>query len=490
MRKLAAMVRVDFVFSAMTLVFGSIPSGCDSGGLDAPAQAPIVQAAVGGPLREVDMLFMVDNSGSMLEEQAKLRRNIPALISSLRALPGGLPNLHLGIVSSDVGAGNLTLSGNPACSRPGGDSGRFQVKAGCGLDGTQGNFLISLNNDTQHNFTGALEDVFSCLADLGARGCGFEHPLQSIRVALAEKYTPENSGFLRGGALLVIVMLTDEDDCSGTPNSDLFVDTSFEGQSGSLRCNIAGHLCNGAPPPGMPFTTALANCTAAPSGRLIPVKEFTQFLFDLKPGAPERIIVSAITGLPKPGQPASYAFSTSTRDGGGVALLEVEPICSAGTAGAAAPSLRTTEFVKAFGANGTLESICEDDFKPAFGRLGALIAARLSNPSPDGGVAADANGVGGTGGMATRTDAGALPTSGDGAVSSEGLPAGGTGGARTADGGSGGGMPALTDTPESKAGDEGGCGCRLGSRQAQPSYWAGLLVAGAVIHSLRRRRRG
>lgn len=466
MRNVAAVVRVQFVF--MAFVCAAMPFGCGAEGLDAPAQAPIAQAAVAGPIREVDMLFMVDNSGSMAEEQAKLRRNFPFLIDSLRALPGGMPDLHLGIVSSDVGAGNINITGNAACNRPGGgDRGRFQVKPGCGLDVTGGAFLVSKNNDTVRNFTGALEDVFSCLADLGTRGCGFEHQLQAIRVALSPGINPENSNFLRRDALLVIVMLTDEDDCSGTEQSDLFTDQSFEGQQGSLRCNIAGHLCNGAPPPGMPFTTALANCTAAPGGRLIPVNEFTRFLFEAKKNFPERIIVSAVTGLPTPGKAAAYAFAKTPGPGG--ELLEVQPICSSGPAGSAAPSLRITEFVKAFGANGTLESVCEDDFKPAFGRLGALIAARLKNPPPDDGVAPQprggagggAGGMGGSGGMASKTDAGAQ--------GSDGAAAGGTGGT-----GSGGG--------------DGG-GCRLGSRAAQPSFWASLLVAGAVVQSLRRRRR-
>ena len=33
--------------------------------------------------------------------------------------------------------------------------------------------------------------VFGCMADLGTQGCGFEHQLQSTRVALYESVTPE-----------------------------------------------------------------------------------------------------------------------------------------------------------------------------------------------------------------------------------------------------------------------------------------------------------
>ncbi|MDX2018758.1 MAG: VWA domain-containing protein [Deltaproteobacteria bacterium] len=325
--------------------------------------------------RDVDILFMVDNSGSMREEQAKLRKSFPTLIDALRALPGGLPNLHIGVISSDVGAGNVFISGNPACNRPGGDRGQLQVKKGCGLN-AQSNFLISLNGDTQKNFSGKLEDVFACIADLGTSGCGFEHQLQSIRVALAETFTPSNAGFLRKDALLVIIMVTDEDDCSGPSVSDFYTDPAFgDGQTGSLRCNIAGHLCNGAPPPNNPFMTPLQNCVAAPRGRLIDVQELTSFVLGLK-RAPEQIIVSAITGVPGDRANATYAF-VSLMQPQGSSLLDVEPVCNAGIDGTAAPSLRIGEFVQAFGANGSLESICDKDFSNAFIKVAAKIAQHI-----------------------------------------------------------------------------------------------------------------
>lgn len=362
-------------------IFGALALGaCNSAPFQAPKPQPEGQAdkfyAV-NPIRDLDLLFMIDNSGSMKEEQDKLRTNFQTLINTLRAIPGGLPNVHIGIISSDVGAGNISIPGNPACNRAGGDRGEFRVKANCGLN-ADANFIISLNNDTMKNFDGKLEDVFACMAELGIQGCGFEHQLQSIRVALAENATPKNAGFLRPDAFLAIVMITDEDDCSGPPVSDLYTDQSFDGQAGSLRCNIVGHVCNGSPPPGMEFSTPLKDCAAAPKGgnRLIPVEEISNFVLGLKKNFPERIIVSAITGLPAQADGTPYQFfkSDQTTPKG---LLDIAPVCSAGNAGTAAPSLRISEFVKSFGANGTLDSICNDDFSPALKRIGELIAARL-----------------------------------------------------------------------------------------------------------------
>ncbi len=357
----------------------ALTTACGSRPFQAPNPQPEGQADKFyevNPIRDVDIVFMIDNSGSMEAEQNNLRQNFPALIESLKNIPGGLPNVHIGVISSDVGAGGSVIQGNPACNRPGGDRGLFQAKAGCGLN-EGSNFIKSLQNGTQNNFQGELEKVFACIAELGTLGCGFEHQLQSVRVALAPGAQPANEGFLRPDAFLAVVLITDEDDCSAPPESDLFVDTSFTDQQGSLRCNIIGHQCDGKAPPSMAFSSELTKCVATPNGggRLLPVEAFSDFLFSLKPNFPQRIIVSAITGQPNNEMGARYAFSKTQIDNG-PELLDVEPICNS-TGGAAAPALRIKKFVDTFGMNGTMDSICSNDFRPALKRIGDLIAARL-----------------------------------------------------------------------------------------------------------------
>ena len=54
--------------------------------------------------RDLDILFVVDNSGSMAGEQASLAANFPSFIGVLQTIEGGLPNVHIGILSSNVGA--------------------------------------------------------------------------------------------------------------------------------------------------------------------------------------------------------------------------------------------------------------------------------------------------------------------------------------------------------------------------------------------------
>ena len=75
---------------------------------------------------KVDLLFMVDNSGSMREEQEALRRELPKLIQGLTS---GLrsdgstfapaKDLHLGVVSSDMGL--IGIQGIPGCDGLGDD---------------------------------------------------------------------------------------------------------------------------------------------------------------------------------------------------------------------------------------------------------------------------------------------------------------------------------------------------------------------------------
>src|SRR5262245_26232481 len=100
---------------AVVLALGGMLSGCLERELK-----PLNPCLVSGVSRSVsaknidkiDLLFMVDNSGSMKEEQEALRDQFPKLIRTLttgdrsdRGLDAFSPvtDLHLGVVSSDMG---------------------------------------------------------------------------------------------------------------------------------------------------------------------------------------------------------------------------------------------------------------------------------------------------------------------------------------------------------------------------------------------------
>src|SRR5262249_50713131 len=138
----------------------------------------------------------------------------------------GLPNIHVGIVSSSLGAGREpSIDFCPT----GGDRGVFQTKPLGGAACTRASLLggqnfMAVDNGVQ-NFMGDITDMFSCLALLGSGGCGFEHQLGSVVRALGAdgmQAPAQNDQFLRSDAYLQVVLLTDEDDCSAPPDSDLF----------------------------------------------------------------------------------------------------------------------------------------------------------------------------------------------------------------------------------------------------------------------------
>lgn len=259
--------------------------------------------------RNIDLLFMIDDSSSMAPLQGKLTASFPAFMNVLEGLPGGLPNVHIGVVSSSMGAGR-----NPSVDHcpPGGNRGVFRA-APLGATCAQGrlapgqHFIANINGVT--NYTGDLADVFGCIAALGDGGCGFEHPFASVLRALGadgQPPPPENEGFLRPDAYLMVVLITNEDDCSAPPGSALFDATSALvsdplGPLASYRCNEFGHACGGHPPPRTPNgpVDLTDTCTSAEDGRLLRVGDVVTSLRKLKAN-PSKVLVAAIAGPPAP----------------------------------------------------------------------------------------------------------------------------------------------------------------------------------------------
>jgi hypothetical protein len=351
---------------------GPPPADASDAGAE-PARQDAAPPVMTGPFRDVDLLFLVDNSPSMREEQDALVRNFPALIDELKKVPGGLPNLHVGVVTSDLGAGAKPLS-NGGCPRIGGDRGIFQAPTRCQL--SSASFLVSDQNGTHNNFPGDISAAFGCIASVGAMGCGYEHQLQATRVALYEAITPENRGFLRENALLAIVIVSDEDDCSASTDSTLFTDdAAFPGTSASFRCAQVGHWCDGKAPPIAPFDVPLATCTAAESTRLINVNEVVGSIRALKRVPDREIFVAGLFGWPNDATTARYRYADPRLTGG----LDYLPICNSTTNGEATAALRLKKFVESFGANGTFFTICQDDLSVPFRQIAQRLA-RLVSP--------------------------------------------------------------------------------------------------------------
>jgi hypothetical protein len=317
------------------------------------------------PIRKADILFMVDNSISMEQEQDNLARNFPAFIEELRKIEGGLPDLHIGVVTSDVGAGTLNESG---CT-PGGQNGTFQGwDRACGLD-SNSRFIVASDGEKVRNYQGDLSNVFACMAKVGTRGCGYEHQLEATRRALTVQAIGENGGFLREDAYLQVVLITDEDDCSAPSNSTLF-GMSFPTEEASFRCARAGHICQGQMPPAANFSAPLSECKPVENGALTNVSDFVSAIRGLKRNPDEQVLVAGIFGWPTSGA-GSYVVGKSKMD-----RWDYMPGCVSDN-GDATAALRVKQFVDAFGTSGSFQSICSGDFRPILADIGEKLRKRI-----------------------------------------------------------------------------------------------------------------
>ncbi len=379
------------------------------------------------PVRAVDVLFMIDNSPSMDPKQRALATNFPALMQALQRLPDGLPDLHIGVVSGDMGAGEGEAGGN--CSLPGGNQGilwgndpgadsgfdnnRYatvkNINNGCGMNrGARWiEDLHNLDGSRLQNYTGTLPDVFSCLARaVGVNGCGFEHQLASIRAALnpSQDLNPQNFGFLRRSAYLAIVIITDEDDCSANPESGLN-DAMFWhrtlGETASMRCAARGHVCNGKAIPNYgpemgytgtnPFVANFADCDAKDAADrrslpLIRIRDLIDGVKAVKEHPDEQILVSGIIGWPTKGDLTGVQYridkDPTAQPAEQQKLWDYMPICTIpsekaadGNIYKAYAGLRLKKFIDGFG--GQTFSLCDQDFTPAMSQIGNALARKL-----------------------------------------------------------------------------------------------------------------
>jgi hypothetical protein len=333
----------------------------------------------------VDILFMIDNSLSMLGLQQKLISSFGNLTQALAMLGTGMPNLHVAVVSSDMGAGANSVT---SCNN---DHGVFHSAVGpgstCASTGLMPGATFISNVGGQANYTGKIEDVLGCIAALGEGGCSFEAQLASVARALGADGAPapaENAGFLRPDAMLVVVLFTNEDDCSVPPASQLFVSgpghqlvSDPEGPLTSYRCNEFGHLCNGAPPPRTraAMFPADACVPAEEQGQLIPVHTLVEQIKGLK-ADPSQILVAVVGGIPDPYNviltPPALAQDPSM-------WPAIDHSCLENSREYADPGVRLAAFVRAFGDHGLYLTICAPSFAPALEEIATRIS-RLTTP--------------------------------------------------------------------------------------------------------------
>jgi hypothetical protein len=367
-------------------------------------------------IEKVDILFMVDNSFSMAEEQTALSREFPKLIKALasgdRDLNGEkdftpVKDLRLGVVSSDLGLANLAIRSAEACTGNG-DDGRLQNIAardavGCSQTTYSPPYLTY--SSTQGGDPDQLANDFACIAKVGTGGCGLEQQLESAlkavwpgndpsRVFLTDAMTGTtttgnagagfaNGDFIRPDSLIAIVLVTDEEDCSSR-NMQHFLD------------NAAGNLNT---------TCFFEGQKPAADSDLFSVDRYIEAFKALRPNQPNLVIFAGIVGVPERlvSAQAMSAFDRDDRaqsdaffdtiladpdmheriDDQGTADLRDDKVATSCDRGGddtakAYPPRRIVEVAKGFGENGVITSICEDDYGAALNAVITKIAGKLS----------------------------------------------------------------------------------------------------------------
>jgi hypothetical protein len=257
--------------------------------------APPVEPARG--CQRVDFLFIVDNSGSMKEEQENLARSFPGFIDvvehSLRA-----QDYHIMVIDTDASGGaaglrdlglndgDLRCVPAPACCR-----------VGCALDAIPfvdsvidscyGKACAEVLREPRSDCEGVLgagkrlrpdgescgllephrymidgqpelSATFACAAQVGTFGDGDEQPMAALMNASSPSLNGSggcNAGFWRDDAVAVITLITDEDDRNSPGDAEAWRRALLDAKGGNQDAvvllgllgdgNVAGGLPGG-----------------------------------------------------------------------------------------------------------------------------------------------------------------------------------------------------------------------------------------------------
>ena len=197
---------------ALLLVTGCVDR--ELGVLEPRVSRAIDQRVHSGGIADVDLLIVVDSSRSMEEEQALLGAQITELVEGLTAPPdedgngepdwNAVASLRVATITTDMGTNGVPPSTSLGACVDYGDDGALFSSSTCGA----GESVLEwrMGDDAA-----AFADRVGCTAQaVGIGGCGFEQPLLSAARALERG----NAAFPRPEALLAVLVLTDEEDCS------------------------------------------------------------------------------------------------------------------------------------------------------------------------------------------------------------------------------------------------------------------------------------
>lgn len=419
---------------------GTGTDGGTGGSTDGPGATSTATATAGdetgidtGPApagpSKIDILFVMDNSGSMGEEQAALAASIDGLVDGLEAVEG--ISYRIGVTTTDVG--------NPWCGATSPEAGRL-VATSCRA--RLGEFVFNGNPPADVTDVACLDicnlddiaiaptpvaddpvplsrpwieggngvtnlegvgvgDALRCMLPQGVGGCGFEQPLEAVARAIESSRVvgQPNYGFLRDDAHLAIILVTDEADCSNNDVQTIFLGADQGGNQvfwtdpdasapTSGVCWNAGVVCegDGAPYDGCRATNYSLDGDVDVSDDnavLVPpqtyVDQLTAVLAQKRAVSDASVFLYGVMGVPV-GYPANPLVFADAEDPIAQSDFGIGPGC-VGEAGSATPPVRQLAVIESFAydnlAGPQVFSICDPDLGGVYGQLVAQLAPYL-----------------------------------------------------------------------------------------------------------------
>lgn len=382
--------------------------------------------------RKVDILFVIDDSGSMGEEQAALAANFEVLVEQLESIEVGA-DYRIALTTTD--------SAHPECLNQQAKLGALQLRScwshlddfvfgqvdrrdeACRLQcpaalaelGTVPSALqdggelaarpwLERSDDSTNVPAGVTTaQALACWGPQGISGCGYEAPLEAMLEALGRSDDDGDpaSGFLREDALLQVVIVTDEVDCSITPGGAAAFDPDGTRalwpdpnalQAPSAVCWSAGVACTTLPDGRIECEPADIDGEGRPAAAddavLHPVSRYIERLQALderkraRSGTDEpQVLLSVIAGVPQgwDGAPLDYGPGD---DPGFRDYFGVGAGCRSDR-GEAVPPVRLLAVASAFEdeAGSNVFSICDGDYRPALESIAGRLVEQLSRPT-------------------------------------------------------------------------------------------------------------
>jgi hypothetical protein len=203
------------------------PSASGINGFGAPDPAPPEKGC-----QKVDFLFVVDNSTSMFREQANLTASFPGFMDVVEETLE-VADFHIMVVDTDGWDGQAASSAADPCRDALGAGKRTDSdEQECGVTGDH-RYLTPAQPE--------LEQTFACVAQVGTLGDSREQPMDAMLLAVGPAHNERggcNESFLRDDAILVVTIITDEDDTRSSGSPEVWRQALLDAKAGNDKALV------------------------------------------------------------------------------------------------------------------------------------------------------------------------------------------------------------------------------------------------------------